>query len=125
MCAGPSTGPTVGGTGGLADGSDAAPDPASLLPFWVEPFPIGDRPGAGYEAQDARAPDDLGGLDDLDAVATAARPAARAPRRRGHDPAMLIFTSGSTGIPKGVVWNHATFSPQLLVDPRHRGGCAG
>nr|WP_083401962.1 non-ribosomal peptide synthetase [Pseudofrankia saprophytica] len=121
VCAGPSAGPVVGGTGGLADESDATLDLAGLLPPWVEPFPVGERPGTGYEPRRASTLDGLGldGLDGLDGLgldrldgpdpAAAARPAVRAPRREGRDPAMLIFTSGSTGVPKGVVWNHSTF----------------
>jgi len=106
VCAGPSTDATVGGTGALADGTDAAPAVAGLLPSWVEPFPIGERP-AGYAPGDAAAPGSL--------ATAAGAPAARAPRRGGADPAMLIFTSGSTGAPKGVVWNHHTFLFHHLV----------
>src|SRR5262245_12324020 len=50
VVAGPEAGYGVGGTGGLPDGTDAAPDPGDLLPSWVEPVPVGRRPASGRAA---------------------------------------------------------------------------
>ncbi|MBL7500825.1 non-ribosomal peptide synthetase [Frankia nepalensis] len=130
VCGGPALGYTVGGTGADLGGTDVAPDPARLLPPWVERIEIGVPPPGRPEptslapfavsaATQAPGPaDGRAGGRAAGAQTTPgglAGPSGRAPRRSGGDLAMLIFTSGSTGTPKGVMWNHRTLLRHVSV----------